>query len=456
MNFFAGIVTWNVNAFMMRCYWQKDFSGFTQRHHEPSEFSRGARIPQTSLINEEPMNLDIRYKEMNQFFFVIVVVSLFTSTRGQAECPCSDTSLCEPLSQAAVNANMGRSIVFTNAPNSTKQGDNWDFEKIAAWAPFNHLGPNYPTAQDLYCKAHASNIPVYTWGYESYDGGSCPVTRFYGWALSGNANVYDKEATTAWAQETAACVVEKGFDGILLDMEGIGGPPLGPEEMLDAITFAVCTLKSELVKHLPYGRIYWTADTGPYYDYDTLTRDGCVDLWIDMAYDWCVANELNIDYRNRANSPLPYINQHPDSIVPMYTEQYNVPVNKLGIAFPWYGCQFNCTSDIVDGGAYLGCEDVVLLPGQPTYDWVQDGWLPTATTDVVLNETVTALYFNSVYDGSIQQVWYDDASTTAAKYNEALAAGVRYVGVWTVDMVDEHADSAKAFWDALPAPNDWR
>ena len=66
-------------------------------------------------------------------------------------------------------------------------------------------------------------------------------------------------------------------------MEGIGGPPLGPEEMLDAIYYAVCTLKRELVSHLSYAKIIWTADTGPYFPYENLTADGCVDLWIDMV-----------------------------------------------------------------------------------------------------------------------------------------------------------------------------
>ena len=66
-------------------------------------------------------------------------------------------------------------------------------------------------------------------------------------------------------------------------MEGVGGPPLGPEEMLDAIYYAVCSLKHELISHLPYAKIVWTADTGPYFPYDNLTADGCVDLWIDMV-----------------------------------------------------------------------------------------------------------------------------------------------------------------------------
>ena len=379
----------------------------------------------------------------------MLIFSINADDDDSKTCPCSDTSLCQPLSENAINSNNGKSLIFTNAVNSTNQGKYWDFDKIGAWAPFNHLGPNYPTAQELYCKAHSKNIPVYTWGYESWDGGSCPVTKFYSWALTGNSNVYDKDAVNDWASETASCVIEKGFDGILLDMEGIGGPPLGPESMLDAIYYAICTLKQELTKKLSYSKIYWTADTGPYFPYEDLTTDGCVDMWIDMAYDWCVAQELNIDYRNRANSPLPYINTVDDTIVPTYTKTYNVPLDKLGVAFPWYGCQFNCT--IMDeNGPYLGCVQAELLGTQPTFDQVIDKWLPAATSDVVYNDTAVAMLVNSQIDGYPQQVWYDDDTTLKKKYDEALNAGVKLVGMWTVDMVDEHADTAEKFWNALP------
>ena len=70
---------------------------------------------------------------------------------------------------------------------------------------------------------------------ESWDGGSCPIMEFYTWALDGGPHVYNHTAVDEWASKAASCSVEKGFDGILLDMEGIGEPPLGPEVMLDAI-----------------------------------------------------------------------------------------------------------------------------------------------------------------------------------------------------------------------------
>ena len=216
----------------------------------------------------------------------IFVFSFLIQDLHASICPCSSPEMCKPLNQEVIDNNKGRVVIFTNAKNSTNAGDNWEWDKIGKWAPFSHLGPNYPHSQDLYCKAHENHIPIYTWGYESWDGSTCPITRFYSWALSNDPKVYDKGEVDQWAAESASCAIEKGFDGILLDMEGIGGPPLGPDKMLDAIYYAVCTLKRELQSLLPYAQIIWTADTGPYFPYEKLTTDGCVDLWLDMAYDW--------------------------------------------------------------------------------------------------------------------------------------------------------------------------
>ena len=51
------------------------------------------------------------------------------------------------------------------------------------------------------------------------------------------------------------------------------------------------------------------------------------------------------------------------------------------------------------------------------------------------------------------QVWWDDAETLSIKYDTALRAGVEFVGVWTVNMVDDHPEIAKALWSVLPHRN---
>jgi len=91
--------------------------------------------------------------------------------------------------------------------------------------------------------------------------------------------------------------------------------------------------------------VAWTSDVGAYFDYAALTEQGCVDLWLDMAYAWCIDYEAHSSTRNRAPTPLPFI----DDIIHTYETTFKVPREKLGVVFPWYACSFECAGE---GDAY--------------------------------------------------------------------------------------------------------
>jgi len=57
-------------------------------------------------------------------------------------------------------------------------------------------------------------------------------------------------------------------------------------------------------------------------DYAAMTEQGCVDLWLDMAYCWCVSYEAHSDTRNRAPTPLPFV----DDIINTYGEHEQQPL----------------------------------------------------------------------------------------------------------------------------------
>ena len=50
-----------------------------------------------------------------------------------------------------------------------------------------------------------------------------------------------------------------------------------------AITFAVCELKRALNATLPGSWQAWTTDTGAYFDYKTMTEEGCIDMWLCVS-----------------------------------------------------------------------------------------------------------------------------------------------------------------------------
>ena len=104
----------------------------------------------------------------------------------------------------------------------------------------------------------------------------------------------------------------------MLDQEGIDLDFNQTEK--DAITFAVCALKTELNKTLPGNMVAWSSDVGSYFDYAALTEKGCVDLWMDMAYCWCIDYEDHSTTRDRAPTPIDFI----ADIVSTYEKKFKV------------------------------------------------------------------------------------------------------------------------------------
>ena len=287
---------------------------------------------------------------------------------------------------------------------------------------------------DLYCKAHESGSRILDWGYKNGKGASCPVTKFYGMARDRNGNksnleMFNQTAVLAWAEEVASCIPAKGFDGVLLDQEAIDLDFNQTEK--DAITFAICSLKKALNKTLPGNMLAWTADVGAYvslticahafvafttrlykkstvpsvlaalesaevvfdwrqFDYATMTEEGCVDLWLDMAYCWCVTAEGHSATRNRSPTPLAFI----DEIVETYETKFKVPASKLGVVFPWYGCSFDCEGE---GDAYGGCPSTPTSANAwwpPLFGNLAQHYLPNATGKAWVNQSTLTNVMN--------------------------------------------------------------
>ena len=66
-------------------------------------------------------------------------------------------------------------------------------------------------------------------------------------------------AALATVLTASDCLAAEGFDGAMLDMEGIGRG-IGPPKDYDAITYAVCKLKAEINRTIPGNVMMWTTD----------------------------------------------------------------------------------------------------------------------------------------------------------------------------------------------------
>lgn len=264
---------------------------------------------------------------------VALVAATAHPASSDDNCPCDDPKLCRPLTPAPKPQD---EVVAFPAWEIYGAGYNesdytlYDWSKITTIAPFEplyHPGPpsaKKRAAQQLYCTAHRHGVKVLQWSEASWNGTNCGADEFYGWCRKNDPRIFNSTAVNAWAASTAACIKAQGFDGILLDAEG--SYTVGKPQVKAAVTKAVCTLKTALRRAVPHAVIYWTADTGPYFDYGTLTADGCVDLWLDM--DYCRCSPTNRG-GNAAISSIAGITEKYKS--------YGVNSTHLGIIFPWFG-----------------------------------------------------------------------------------------------------------------------
>ena len=79
----------------------------------------------------------------------------------------------------------------------------------------------------------------------------------------------------------ATGIAATGFDGAMLDFEG-DYTKLWPT-LRAQVTVGVCALKSALTKALPGAVLYWSVDTGNYFDYSEMIDKQCVDMFLVLG-----------------------------------------------------------------------------------------------------------------------------------------------------------------------------
>ena len=172
-----------------------------------------------------------------------------------------------------------------------------------------------------------------------------------------------------------------------------------------------------------------------------------------MAYAWCVVDETHSLSRNRAQAPMEFLTGK-GGIIDTYVHDFGVPLSKLGIILPWYGCNFACNPSEV-GSNYYGCPNTIQLLNSPTYDDIVTTYLANSTEPnriLHYNTSVGAKVFSYRNgSGAHNQIWFDDPTTLATKYAAIKAAGVSAVGMWTADSAGSNAAHAAAMWAAVPS-----
>eukprot|EP01060_Flectonema_neradi_P005074 TRINITY_DN1336_c1_g1_i1.p1 TRINITY_DN1336_c1_g1~~TRINITY_DN1336_c1_g1_i1.p1 ORF type:complete len:405 (+),score=93.68 TRINITY_DN1336_c1_g1_i1:57-1217(+) len=346
-----------------------------------------------------------------------------------AECPCENKTLCNPITVQHEKEVFG--FLKKGAGNDTYLNLDWSQVTTVAWT----------TDPQLVCLAHSHNVRVV---------GSTP--RF-GLGLGSNAT-----ALAAWTASLTEQIQGNFLDGVVFDYEY----PVMLEDdnlrteyntIVNATTVALHTAipGSQTSVCVPFVPNH----DNRYYDFKTLSEVS--DLFYIMFYDTrtqimeqCIAAP-NAAYQLAISS----INQ--------YT-YLGVNKSKIILGLPWYGKDYKC------------------LPGTGEKDefckipWEGPGWrgvscsaihntvevhfsdvmlmLPNSTTGRQWNNYTQTPYFNYVAaDGSVHQLWYDDAESLQAKYELVRKTMIRGTGPFQFLDLDYSTPLAKqqaqSMWDAL-------
>ena len=301
-------------------------------------------------------------------------LSCSLASHSHTACPCELHQGCRPLSPQPAHSD--EVVAFPIHIGNGSQWRNYDWHKITALAPFGSPGVQ-AVDQEMYCTAHRNGVRVLSWT----DCGPtlcCPVSELYKWLLSKDRTKLNvtKDANgfftlnntliTSWARTTATCIANAGLDGVLLDLEDVGGHQWPGVDSMSAIKFGVCQLRKYLNQTIPGSLVVWTTEDSRLADYRTIAEDGCVDFYLEMAYGkGCVATETHgagnsNGHGCRSNAPIATLNNSIHCYIDTAPGIGGCDGNGFGVA-PWHaglllswgGCDFECVPD--SGSGYNNC-----------------------------------------------------------------------------------------------------
>jgi len=357
-------------------------------------------------------------------FFLLLLTILFGT------CPCSQKSLCDPISRTYVKEIFG----FVLSPSA----EFWDWLLLddittIAWAPVNDT---------IMCWAHSKNVRL-----------------IQGAGMTLSSLDPDPAVRKLWIEQTFTRVEKAHMDGIIFDYES-------PMTLDDPRNQYYVQLVNETARYFhaqnPYYQISVCVAWSPHdidgraYDYTGLA-DAADFLYVmdydtkSQVFDRCLAGP---------NSP--------SSTAKHGLEEYiraGVPVTKLILGVPWYGYNYTCTNDMESPMSKFcpiayrpwrgtNCSDAV--GNEVTYGEIMK-LLNSGNflTDLTIDESggVFFNYYCSSSRLSVCQMWFDNPWSLNVKYSMARDMGIRGVGPYRFDQValDSKLERSQAdlMFDAL-------
>lgn len=240
----------------------------------------------------------------------------------------------------------------------------------------------------------------------------------------------------ALADRIAAFVVERGFDGVNLDVEPV------PGQLADEYVAFVREVRAALDAVDP--ELHLSVDVLPGltgYDLAGLTADGAADLAVIMGYNFRTGSS------GTTGATAPLHDASGSDLASSVAAALDVaPGDRLALGLPWYGMAWSAASD--EPGAQTLDGSNVDGPASPAYAEAVDlaaQWGRRYDAEQAAAWTSYPSRRCSNCEAVWRQLWYDDPDSFGAKVDLALESGLAGVGVWALGQEAGHEE----MWAAL-------
>lgn len=411
------------------------------------------------------------------------------------QCPCVPASLCRPLSpqppktrKEVVAYHGGHDPKTANAWSAAGIYNNGSLWRSYDWSKVTTIGlfadMDGLEGWRLLCTAHKHRVRVLPWSGVGTGGRPNPIAQPYEAYRYQHREVFSNRSyVDAHATASAAFVVSCGFDGILLDAEGLHGVPQDPVGSLPrlrtGLVYWAARLRQELDRALPGSLLTWTVGQNATSDdvvrrsYDYLALSKYIDFFQPMEY--CNSGDVGLGgrlprqiyYSSRSNDPLYTLNM----TVHTY-RSLGIATQQLVMLLPWFGSDFLCASRtncsrlvwVARDPAWFGGQCGQAIDGGPSYGQAlailsNSTTLGYSVTERMWDDASKTNYFewvnvtpnqSGVSDGRRHQLWYDDARSFGIKARMAKVLGLHGIGIWLPELVASETQAAD-MWRAVPS-----
>ena len=305
----------------------------------------------------------------------------------------------------------------------------------------------------MLCLAHKNDVRVVL------ANGACPSLTDPGGA-SCPADINNTVAVTSWVNYWVNRTNALGVDGLNLDIEG----GIMPEHR-DDLTAAVSALRLAMREANPLSQLSMDSfclptDPTRSLNYDWLSLSTHVDFIFAMCYDMpFMAKNIYGDKLFHAAWPFPESPLSQASLpmiqrgLAQHVELALNVTDKVVLGLPWYGYEFNCTSND-PATQCISFDDWQEIKPRPSkeIDYKEIMSILPSASRKGLDDASQTKWLEYFIGGDRHQIWYDDADTLITKYQMAKDFTLRGIGFWTLDAVSyatEDDVQTHAMWQAL-------